>query len=43
MIQRFVFLGLSIRKTTLCTKIAKNLKIFWVPEACHLTAEEKSC
>ena len=31
----------SSGKTTLCKKLAENLKILWVPEAFRLAAEEK--
>jgi nicotinamide riboside kinase len=31
----------SSGKTTLCKKIAENLKNIWVPEPCRLAAEEK--
>ena len=42
MIQKFVFLGSeSSGKTTLCKKLAKQLNVLWVPEACRLAAEEK--
>jgi hypothetical protein len=31
----------SSGKTTLCKKLAEQLNILWVPEACRLAAEEK--
>lgn len=42
MLKKFVFVGPeSSGKTTLCKKLAENLRAFWVPEACRLAAEQK--
>jgi len=40
--KKYVFVGPeSSGKTTLCKKLAEQLNILWVPEACRLAAEKK--